>query len=552
MAHHAIPELTDADTVVLGNRAGPWYHGLLALGGACLVLALILAVLFPDGVERFAFAYIVAYAFALAIVWGCLFFTIITTLFRAGWCAMVRRVAETFAACVPFMAALFIPVVVFVVSGTGIPYPWAQPFGDGAHAADVHDTEHDADHDDGEHHEGEDADETHDNEHARNADFDSPAGPARVIASEDADTHAEPGEHGEDANHAADADHGEEHADAHGGHHGPPTFMGENAKDWGWYGGALEYYVGVKYPWFEGWFWALRWIVYFAVFSLIGVGYWRLSVRQDRTKDPELTNTREKWAPASVITFALLTTFMTIDLLMSLDPVFFSTMFAIIFFANAFTAGLATMILVLTVLQRRGYLPNVTTEHYHDLGKLLFAFVFFWGYVSFSQFMLIWYASLPETTYWFELRGVTTAAGQLGGGGDTFKDAAAPTLGSGWSWVALFLLFFHLFLPFAILLSKHVKRHPFWRVVMSAWMLVVVYVDLYWYVMPVFSSPEIGLGFLPIDLLTAVGVVCLLLAYALRLAARHSLVAKGDPRLHESLALDTNVWAPIHAAGNGK
>ena len=97
-----------------------------------------------------------------------------------------------------------------------------------------------------------------------------------------------------------------------------------------------------------------------------------------------------------------------------------------------------------------------------------------------------------------------------------------------------------------MLLSKHVKRHPFWRPVMAVWMLVVVYIDLYWYVMPVYSSPNIGLGYLPIDLLTMVGLVCLLLAAALRRAAGHSLVAKNDPRMHEALALDTNVWAPIH------
>ncbi len=515
MAHHATATLTDADTAVLGNRAGKAFMPLLGVGAVCLLVALIFALFFPDGIDRFGFAYLTAYAFCFAIVLGCLFFTIITTLFRAGWSGMVRRIAETFAACVPTMAVLFIPLAVFVATGSGSPYIWAKDAEHGGHHATL---EQDG--------------------------SGSPVGAVAVIA-EQADGHGEAG--GESGD-----DHDVDHASDHGAHHGPPSFIGNNnPDDWGtWYSGAVEYYMGVKYPWFEKWFWALRWVVYFAAFALIGVGYWKLSVKQDATADPSLTNTREKYAPASVIAFALLVTFMSTDLLMSIDPVFFSTMFAIIFFANAFTAGLATMILVITVLRKRGYLPNVTTEHFHDLGKLLFAFVFFWGYVSFSQFMLIWYASLPETTYWFEIRGVTTVAGTFfdgGTGGGGGSDPAAPTFNSGWSWVALFLLFFHLFLPFAILLSKHVKRHPFWRVVMAVWMLVVVYVDLYWYVMPMFSSPSIGLDMLPIDLLTLAGMVCLLLAAALKRAARHSLVAKNDPRMHESLALDTNVWAPVHA-----
>ncbi|MEM1026985.1 MAG: hypothetical protein AAGJ38_02785 [Planctomycetota bacterium] len=511
MSHAAPKHLTDADTAVLGHRVRGAYLTLAYLGGGCIALAFLVALVTSFGENkagflRFGFAYVTGYAFCMAVVMGCLFFTIITTLFRAGWCGMVRRVSEVFAACVPLMAVLFIPIAIYTVSGGSL-YVWNAPELKNA--------------------------ETHAALVAPDAPtFAAAIGPIEPIADE---------AHG-DGDHAHD--HGDEHAhaDGHGGHHGPPTYAGANSEDWAaWYGGAVQYYVGLKYPYFEIWFWTIRWIIYFGVFSLIGVGYWKLSTKQDETGDPELSNKREKWAPLSVIAFALLVTFMTVDLLMSLDPVFFSTMFAVIFFANAFTAGLATIILTLTVLKKQGFLPNVTTDHFHDLGKLLFAFVFFWGYVSFSQFMLIWYANLPETTYWWEIRGGTTLAGSI-------QDLAAPTYLSGWSWVLLFMLFFHLFLPFAILLSKHVKRHPFWRTVMAVWLLVLVYVDMYWYVMPVLSSPEIGLGFLPIDLLVGAGLICLLLASAIRKLAKHSLVAKNDPRMNESLALDTNVWAPIHHA----
>ncbi len=503
MSHAAPKHLTDADTAVLGNRAGGPILLLLAVGGGCLAIALLLALVFGDdwdGVRRFGFAYVTGYAFCMAVVLGCLFFTIITTLFRAGWCGMVRRVAEVFAACMPSMAVLFLPIAIYVFAGGSL-YIWNAPeLKAGTDHALL--TPHDA------------------------PAFTQDAGDIRLIADEaHRDAHAAEGDH-------AAADHG-------AGHHAPPTYLDDTA-DWAaWYGGAVAYYVQQKAAWFNLSFWMLRWVIYFAVFSLIGVGFWKLSTRQDATADPELTNTREKYAPLAVIAFALGITFMAVDLIMSLDPVFFSTMLPVIFFANAFTAGLATIILTLTVLKKLGYLPNVTVEHFHDVTKLLFAFVFFWGYVSFSQYMLIWYASMPETTYWWEIRGGTTFAGNP-------QDPMAPTYGSGWSWVLLFLLFFHLFIPFAILLSKHVKRHAFWRPFMAVWMLVVVYVDMYWYIMPVFSSPNIGLGYLPIDLLVGAGLICLLLAAAIRRLARHALVARNDPRMSESLALDTNVWAPVH------
>ncbi|MEL7087380.1 MAG: hypothetical protein AAGL98_02885 [Planctomycetota bacterium] len=187
--------------------------------------------------------------------------------------------------------------------------------------------------------------------------------------------------------------------------------------------------------------------------------------------------------------------------------------------------------------QRVGYFPAVTTEHFHDLGKLLFAFVFFWGYVGFSQFMLIWYASLPETTYWWEIRGVTSVSG------DALVDGA-PTFGGPWTVVSWTLLFAHLLLPFAILLSKHVKRNRTALFTMACWMLTLCYIDLFWVIMPAFSSPDLLFG-LP-EIGCVVFCVGVLLAQALRRAKDHSLTAHQDPRMFESLALDTSAWAPLY------
>lgn len=546
MAHHA-HALADEDTAILGRRAWPWMRNLLITGAVCLGLALLLAVLFGErGIQRFGFSYLIGYAFCLAVVLGCLFFTVITTLFRAGWCITVRRLAEVFAASMPTMALLFVPILLYVATWNGSLYPWAQTFEQpaGAHA------------------------------------MIAPGGPfrggpfdaiqLRTVDSIAADTaliaddhHAAGGatpdaiEPGETPGHEAGQNpagvvrqgmahgavgHAADHSDGHGdGHHGPMgySYVAEQNPDMGWYDGAVQYFTELKQPWFKPWFFVLRWVLYFGVLGAIGYFFWKRSIQQDEDGDVAHTNRREWWAPLATIAFALFVMGIALDLLLGLDPVFFSTMFGVIYFANAFTAGLAVMILLATFLKKQGFLPSVKTAHFHDLTKLLFAFVFFWGYVTFSQFMLIWYASLPETTYWFELRGITTVAG-------TFQDPGATTFGSGWSIVALSMLFLHLLVPFAILLPAWTKRNPVTRTIMAIWLLVMVYVDFYWMAMPVLTSPGMDLGFLPIDLLVVVGLLALTVAAALRRASKHRLMAHRDPRLHESLALDTSVWAPIH------
>ena len=98
-------------------------------------------------------------------------------------------------------------------------------------------------------------------------------------------------------------------------------------------------------------------------------------------------------------------TFAAFDWLMSLAPDWFSTIFGVYFFSGAVVGFLAAVILLAVLLQAGGRLTaSVTVEHYHDLGKLLFAFVIFWGYIAFSQYMLIWYANIPEESDWYRVR----------------------------------------------------------------------------------------------------------------------------------------------------
>lgn len=516
------------DKAVLGAKAWPLRRNFWVAALAALLVAVVAAPLVDGGWKRLGFAYIIGYAFALAITLGSLFFVLITTLFRAGWCVAFRRVPETLAANMPTLGVLSIPILVmaFLSGADSYIYPWSQ---EGIHAEGKKIAAHndrDADHGDG--HGDDDA-------HGRASETLTVV-PAVAPAPEAGQTHA-----GEDHARGGDAAaHGEGH-DAHSGGHGDAHSGGHH---WthtyeGWYdhNHATPYFVYKKGLWYTPTFFVIRWVFYIAVWSLIGWFYWKRSVMQDADGDVTHTHKREWWAPLSMIAFAVTITLAAFDLLMSLDPVWYSTMFGVYFFAGCFTAALCTTIITLMLGQRAGYFPAITTDHFHDLGKLLFAFVFFWGYVGFSQFMLIWYASLPETTYWWEVRGVTSVSG------DALMDAP-PTFGGTWTFVAWTLLFGHLILPFAILLSKHVKRNRTALFTMACWMLTLCYIDIFWVAMPALASPDFYFGFPEIGCVVfCVGVT---LAEALRRAAGVSLTAHRDPRMHESLGLDTTAWAPIH------
>ncbi len=199
---------------------------------------------------------------------------------------------------------------------------------------------------------------------------------------------------------------------------------------------------------------------------------------------------------------------------MSLTPHWFSTAYGVYYFSGAAVAALSAVILLLIALQAHGQLvTTITTEHYHELGKLLFAFIVFWGYIAFSQYMLIWYANMPEETEWY-----------------------MPRQEGGWLAVSLILLFGHLFIPFLGLISRHAKRNKkmlgFWAV----WMLVVHWFDMLYLVGPATESPGVLFGL--INACCLVGLGLLFLAGVLRLAGDRSLVPTKDPRLGESLGFE--------------
>ncbi len=279
---------------------------------------------------------------------------------------------------------------------------------------------------------------------------------------------------------------------------------------------AGDHALEAKAGWLSPPAFALRCVAYFVVFTLLSRYFFARSVAQDHHRDPDLVaRLRQASAPA-MIAFAFATMLAGFDLLMSLDPYWYSTMYGVYFFAGAAVAVFAALAVIPLWLRRRGVLADaITVEHYHDIGKLLFAFVFFWGYIAFSQFMLIWYADLPEETRWLE-----------------------PRLDTGWSWLSLILLVGHFCLPFLFLLSRETKRRLPVLLGLAGWMLVMHYCDLFWLVMPEYQRTGVSFG--PIDLTALAGVGGLFVAAAARAAGRVFLIPIGDPRLDDSLEFESS------------
>ncbi len=261
-------------------------------------------------------------------------------------------------------------------------------------------------------------------------------------------------------------------------------------------------------------FFGIRCVVYFLVWWYLGRFFLQRSLAQDESGDPALTVQMERLSPVALLLFAATITFASFDWLMSLEPTWFSTIYGVYYFSGAAVAFFAVIILAAMLLQTTGRLTReITTEHYHDLGKLLFAFVVFWGYIAFSQYLLIWYANIPEETEWYQAR-------QTGS----------------WVSVSVALLFVHLLIPFFGLLSREVKRRRILLEFWAVWLLAAHWLDLYYLVMPSYDHAAAPLGL--IDLGCFLGIGGIYTAGILRVAGQRSLVPRKDPRLEESLKFE--------------
>ncbi len=186
------------------------------------------------------------------------------------------------------------------------------------------------------------------------------------------------------------------------------------------------------------------------------------SVRQDETRDPTATIRLRRYSPIFMILLALTLTAFAFDWVSSLEAGWYSDIFGVYLFAGAVTSAIAATSLVVIYLYRRDRLPGVTADHLYNLGGLLFGFTIFWGYIAFSQYLLQWYANLPEEVFWFQQRTVGS------------MESVFILLGIG-----------HFFVPFLALMSRKDKQN--WRRLrwVSLWVLFMEFVDVFWLISPI-------------------------------------------------------------------
>ena len=439
-----------------------------------LVLAIaggLLAVL-TAGPDRLGYAYLFGLFTTVTFMLGGLFLVLIQFMTASHWGVSSRRIVEVIMSGAPVVALLALPFIGGVVFGKiDIYNEWQSAAAHGEHG-DHADSDSDSDS------ESDDDSDSHDHEEHGLIQL----GASVAQAQDHGDEH---GDHGDAA------EHDEGHA------HTPQET-------------ALHHdIVAQKTGYLNTNGWAARALGYLILWSLLALAYFGWSRRQDESKDPKLTLRMQSLAPISLILFGLSLTFAAFDWLMSLEAAWFSTIFGVIIFAGSAVTILATTILIGLSFYKRGLTGDaITPVHFHDLSKLMFGFVCFWTYVSFSQWMLIWYAGIPEEATWYHRRWA-----------------------DGWQFVAYLLIFGHFVAPFLLLISRVQKLNLRWLQVMCFWLILMHVVDIYWFVMP-----QAG-GFVvqPADIGALLFVGGVFFAYVFWRLGKVPLVPVGDPRLPRSL-----------------
>ncbi len=275
---------------------------------------------------------------------------------------------------------------------------------------------------------------------------------------------------------------------------------------------ALKHALAHKAPYLNVPFFLARAVFYFAVWNLMAYFLSKWSLEQDRTGHRPITSKLQALSAPGLILYGFTVTFASIDWLMSLEPQWFSTMYGILVMGGQGLSAMAFIIAVVVLLARFQPLSEVIKpKHLHDLGKLMLAFLMLWAYFSFSQFLIIWSGNLPEETPWYVRR-----------------------LQSSWKWVGLSLVVLQFALPFALLLSRDLKRNARRLVVVAIAIIVMRFVDLIWMTGPEFHAGAFRIHWM--DVIMPIGLGGLWLAFfAYQLKAR-PLLPIGDPELEQMLA----------------
>jgi hypothetical protein len=258
-------------------------------------------------------------------------------------------------------------------------------------------------------------------------------------------------------------------------------------------------------------FFILRTYIYFALWSLWIFSIYHQSTKQDTEKSIRQMNILSRWSAPGLFLVIAVGTLASYDWLMSLEPTWFSTIFGLYIISGGALTFMSITALVCMGFRRAGVLKNaINIEHYHDLGKWIFALTAFYTYIAFAQYLLIWYANLPEETQWYRHR-----------------------IAGSWLYIALAMPFIRFVIPFFTLLCRPAKRSLGVIGFVAAWSIIIEYVDLYWVVMPVYYKDGPQIHWLDFATLAATISICGLVFWSR--FRKHALMPVGDLRFEQSL-----------------
>ncbi len=290
-----------------------------------------------------------------------------------------------------------------------------------------------------------------------------------------------------------------------------PNFL--NDKLWKWMAPGMEsdHEVLIRNAWLNPAFFDLRAAAYFLYFWLAGYYYYRMSVLQDSDGNPVYTRRMHDYSYLSLVIFGLLQTFLGCDWLAGLSWKWASSLFGVYNFAVCVQASLAAGIVIIALFRSGGYLLAMNHEHFYLMGKLLFGFTIFWAYIAFGQYLLIWYANIPEETIFYNNHNR-----------------------GHWIYLTYFLAVGKFIFPAILLLSQDIKKSLRAMTFIAVWILFMHGCELYWFI-----GPYAHHGMCPSwqDFVTFLTVGSILGFAYLRIAAKASLFPTRDPRLVECLTI---------------
>ena len=293
----------------------------------------------------------------------------------------------------------------------------------------------------------------------------------------------------------------------------PLTFPCFSNVLWKWtaYSMSTDHEVVIRNAWLNLPFFYMRGVAYFSYFILAGLYYRRESILQDRDGNPVYTRRMHDHSYLALVIFGLLQTFLGCDWLAGLDWRWASSLFGIYNFSVCAQASLAAGIVLIAIFRRGGYLMAMNHEHFYLMGKLLFGFTIFWAYIAFGQYLLIWYANIPEETIFYN---------------DHNRGH--------WYLLTYILAAGKFLFPVTYLLAQDSKKSLRSLTFIAAWILVMHVLELYWFIAP-YAHHTMCPSWQDFVALFTVGSI---LAFAyVRIATTASLFPARDPRLVECLTI---------------